>query len=277
MGVSALPRRAFYKMTGSGNDFVVFDARTAAAGELATAGAIQAICARGTGVGADGVVFLEQSPDSAFGMAYYNSDGSRASLCGNAALCCTRLAVMLGAAPAAGFRFQTDAGALSARISGNLPEIDLGAVEELRPEAGIAMVAGERRIGYAVAGVPHLVVLVDDVDRVELNRRGSQLRRDRTLSAGGGANVNFVGRGSRGEWRVRTYERGVEGETLACGTGAVATAAVLEAWRESSAATELVTKSGGVLRVAFRGEPDERRPSLRGEGRLVFEGVLGEL
>lgn len=279
MGVSGLPRRAFFKMTGSGNDFVIFDARLEPAGSLSKPGAIQAICARGTGVGADGVVFLERSPGVAFRMAYFNSDGSRASLCGNAALCCTRLAVRLGVATASGFAFETDAGPIAARMAEDLPEIDLAAISALRAEAGIELAEeqGERRIGYAVAGVPHLVVFVDDLDRVQLETRGSALRRDRSLASSGGANVNFVARGPDAGWRVRTYERGVEGETLACGTGAVATAALLNAWQESGDTTELVTRSGSALRVTLRNVGGELRPSLRGEGRLVFEGTIGEL
>ena len=104
--------RAFVKMTGSGNDFVFFDARQEAAGELATPRRIAELCARGTGIGADGVVFLEPSAEADFAIRYFNSDGSLASLCGNASLCSTRLAAELGAADPAGMSFVTGAGVL---------------------------------------------------------------------------------------------------------------------------------------------------------------------
>lgn len=275
------PGRPFWKLCGSGNDFVFFDARREPAGALATADAIRRLCARATGVGADGVVFLEPPDGSVPGatvrMAYYNADGSRASMCGNAALCTTRLAVVLGAAPADGFVIQTDVGAVPARlrVDEDLPEIELPPVRELAADA-VAIVggAGERRIGYARAGVPHLVLRVDDVDAVALDARGRTLRFDPSLADG--ANVNWVAPTADGAWRMRTYERGVEGETLACGTGAIACATVLRAWGESGDETVLVTSSGKPVRVRQPAEPD-RGPTLAGEGRIVFAGTLGTI
>jgi diaminopimelate epimerase len=266
--------RAFFKLCGSGNDFVFFDARREPAGEWAAADSIARLCTRGTGVGADGVVFLEPSPSAAVRMAYYNSDGSRASLCGNATLCTTRLAVVLGAADRAGFLIETDAGLIRARLAGDDPEIELQPVRTLATDAeGIRPVADEQRIGFALAGVPHLVVLVRDADAVALVERGRTLRHDSTLESG--ANVNFVSPTAEG-WRMRTYERGVEGETLACGTGAVACAAVLSAWGESGVETMLWTSSGRPLRVRAP-ESADRGPRLVGEGRIVFQGTLGDL
>ena len=266
--------RTFYKLCGSGNDFVFFDARQEQPGALASPGMIARLCARGTGVGADGVVFVEASDVAAVRMAYYNSDGSRASLCGNATLCTTRLAVVLAAADPAGFAIETDAGLIHARLLGADPEIELQPVRQLAAAApGIATQGDERRIGFALAGVPHLVVEVPEADAVDLRTRGRTLRYDATLEAG--ANVNFVSRTSAG-WRMRTYERGVEGETLACGTGAVACAAVLGAWDECGDETVLLTSSGRPLRVRVP-ESIGRGPRLAGEGRIVFQGTLGDL
>jgi diaminopimelate epimerase len=268
--------REFFKLCGSGNDFVFFDARATPAGALAEPDQIRRLCARATGVGADGVVFLEPSDAAAVRMAYYNSDGSRATLCGNATLCATSLAVTLGAADSAGFVIETDAGPIRARIVGGAPEIELPALRALTPDApGIGVGDGERRIGFAVAGVPHLVVRVSDADAVDLVGRGRSLRHHPTLEAG--ANVNFVSPGPQGRWRMRTYERGVEGETLACGTGAVACAAVLAAWCEAESAVELVTSSGRIVTVRPSVDPLAGRPTLAGEGRLVFRGHLGNL
>jgi diaminopimelate epimerase len=271
------PGRPFVKMSGSGNDFVFFDALGEPAGSLAMPDRISALCARGTGIGADGVVFLEPSDRADFAIRYFNADGSLASLCGNASLCSTRLAADLGIADPTGMRFETGAGILSARIRDGLPEIDLQAVSAVQEDApGIAAVAGERRIGFALAGVPHLVVLCDDTGTAQLEQRGPSLRHHPTTLPAG-ANVNWVSRSGAG-WAMRTYERGVEGETLACGTGAVATAILLSAWGETSGdQTELGTASGRTLRVTLRRAGATWTPSLRGEGRVVFTGRLGEV
>ena len=270
--------RSFYKLTGSGNDFVMFNLGDEEPGLLAEAANIRRLCARGLGIGADGVVFLRSvgsaDENAAFRMRYHNSDGSLASLCGNAALCSTRLAVELGLAPASGFRFVTDAGVISARIADGLPEIDLEPIAELLDDARISLQGAEKRLGFALAGVPHLVVEVPDVRAVDLESRGAALRHHPSLRDG--ANVNFISPAGNGAWDMRTYERGVEGETLACGTGAVACAAVLRAWGASGERTAILTRSGQTLHVAMP-PVSSARPSLRGEGRIVFTGRLGEL
>ena len=125
-----------------------------------------------------------------------------------------------------------------------------------------------------MVGVPHVVILCGDVESVDVEGRGRPIRYDPALAAG--ANVNFVARDGDG-WAMRTYERGVEAETLACGTGSVASAALLTAWGESGASTALRTRSGLTLTVRFR-ENDRGlvTPSLAGEGRIVFRGELPE-
>jgi len=273
-GVISSTRRPFFKMTGSGNDFVIFDARSEPAGELERPERIQAVSARGTGVGADGVVFLEPSSRADYLMRYFNSDGSRASLCGNASLCSARLAVELGMVEPGGFTFESDAGVLKARIREGEPEIDLEAIEVVRPELPIARRSGENRLGYAVAGVPHLVVVCDSVAKVDVEGRGRVLRHD--PGQPDGANVNFLSREPDG-WAIRTFERGVEGETLACGTGAVASAVLLTSWGESKGGAVFRTQSGRLLTVTLRQDTGRWLASLRGEGRLVFRGELAEI
>jgi diaminopimelate epimerase len=260
----------FYKMTGSGNDFVFFDIRTEALAGLETVESVRALCARGTGVGADGVVFLDRSSDSDFAIRYYNADGSLASLCGNASLCSVALATRLNGATRE-LRFGTGAGTLSGRICDGEPQIDVGAVRELTSDYEIPLGPGEERIGFALVGVPHLTILCADVNQVDVEGRGSVLRRWPTLAHG--ANANFVSRLGDG-WAVRTFERGVEAETLACGTGAVASAAILRSWGESADQCRLRTRSGKVLTVRLRGVGSETTATLSGEGRLVFMGVL---
>jgi diaminopimelate epimerase len=267
--------RTFFKMSGSGNDFVMVDAMREPPGALAHVESVQTVCARATGVGADGVVFLEPSEVADYRMTYLNSDGSRADLCGNASLCSARLATELGIVTRTEFRFETDAGVLGARILPEGQEVDLQPVSEVRRNLPFRLESGERWIGFALAGVPHLVVRVDDVGTVDVVGRGRPLRHDTSLA--NGANVNFVAPDGAGGFRVRTFERGVEGETLACGTGAVATAILLSEAGEADSRISLTTRSGRVLRVRLVRSAEGWRPSLSGEARLVFEGRFGEL
>lgn len=270
--------RRFWKMTGSGNDFVFMDGRTEPADAFARADVIQRICARGTGVGSDGLVILTGPGGSGadITLTYYNADGTLADLCGNATLCTSSLAARLGAVDPSGFRIATGTGVLNARIRSGRPEFDLPDIELAVPElAAIRPEGGETRLGFAVAGIPHVVIRVPDVALCDVMGRGSYVRHHGSLEAG--ANVNFVSRDAGG-WHIRTFERGVEGETLACGTGSVATAIVLGLWGEADGDVELETASGRTLGIrSSRGADGVWKASLRGEGRLVYEGELGDL
>lgn len=268
--------RQFYKMSGSGNDFVMIDARTEGRGRLDNPEIVQAVCARGTGVGADGIVFLEPSKGADIRLTYLNADGSRADFCGNATLCTTRLATELGMGGPAGLRIETDSGLVAARIREGRPEIDLQPVSDIRLDAAeIDMQTGEQRIGFALVGVPHLVILCADVSTVDVVGRGRPLRSHPSL--GQGANVNFVSPGVDGGWRYRTYERGVEAETLACGSGAVATGILLSSWGLAEPPVDIRTRSGRMLAVTFQRSGGSWSPSLSGEGRVVYRGELSEI
>lgn len=266
-----------YKMSGSGNDFVFVDGRYASLEEW-TPELIAAVCARGTGVGADGLVFVAPgSGPGAVRMVYFNSDGSHAVMCGNAALCSTRLAAHLGFVGKT-MRLETDAGVYESRVNGaqDRAELHLAAVAEPRevPKLGLVAAAGERRAALGTVGVPHLVVLVDDVEAIDLMGRGKALRGDKALGSAG-ANVNFVSSGGDGRWKMRTYERGVEAETLACGTGAVTAACALAAWGLATFPVVFLTRSGLELRVsAKRSGAQYDEVWLEGEARMVFRGVL---
>jgi diaminopimelate epimerase len=265
-------------MTGSGNDFVMIDGRVSGPEDW-TAEEIRAVCARGTGVGADGLVFV--APGSAPGavrMVYLNSDGSRAAMCGNAALCSARLATRLGLAPDT-MLLETDAGTYHAHASAleERARLGLAPIDPPLDVPGLVAAPGEERAALALVGVPHLVVMVADVERVRLAARGPVLRRDPALGPEG-ANVNYISRGpAPGEWRMRTYERGVEDETLACGTGAVAAACALERWGLTTFPVTLITRSGRPMDVHADKLPSGQyeKVSLTGEARLVFRGVLG--
>jgi diaminopimelate epimerase len=173
------------------------------------------------------------------------------------------------------FTIETDVGVIPARFVAEVPEIDLNPVSECRLDAGIPLAAGERRMGFAMAGVPHLVIVVDDLEAVDVVGRGRPLRRHPSLKAG--ANVNFVRPEADGTFSYRTYERGVEAETLACGTGAVATAWLLTEWGLTSGPVRLKTRSGRAVGVRFGPKNAGAKASLSGEARIVFRGQLGEL
>ncbi len=275
----------FVKMTGSGNDFVVFDARQVNVPAVTRPAAIRAICDRHNGIGADGVVVLEAEGSStaaavptraAVRILYFNSDGSAADLCGNATLCSAALASMIGLASADGMGLITPSGVIEGQVVDGQPEIALPPVHSVVLDAAVVREAGESRVGFAIAGIPHLVVACDDVEAIDVEERGAMLR---WHPAGGptGANVNWVSSRPDGSWRYRTFERGVEGETLACGTGAVATAVLLTEWQLGTSPVRLITSSGRPLDVTLERRDLTWSARLRGEGRVVFRGEIGEL
>lgn len=268
----------FAKMTGSGNDFVFFDGRDVSIERVTSPEVIQSICNRHNGIGADGIVVLEPArPEADVRIHYFNSDGTPADLCGNATLCSTSMSAVLGLAADSGMTLTTPAGLITSRVDDGLPEIDLQPVSGIRTSMPIDLVNGEERVGFAVAGIPHLVILCADAERVDVAGRGPMLRWHQA-SGPAGANVNWVSPMEGGRWRYRTFERGVEGETLACGTGAVATAVLLTSWGLATTSTVTIrTSSGRDLEVRLHVTETGFRPTLRGEGRVVFRGVIDSI
>ena len=269
----------FYKVTGSGNDFVMFDGHYVKAEELSTK-AIVAICDRRLGIGADGVALLEPTEEDGvhFAFRFWNSDGSPGPMCGNGALCATTLAGVLEFARAGDeVKFSTEAGIHRGRVVGDQSEIWLPDCPPPAPVPAVRTAAGEEGPMLARPSVPHLVLRVKDVGRVPLEERGPGLRRDPALGEGG-ANVNWVAPRGDGTWAYRTFERGVEGETLACGTGAVACALVLAGEKLVEPPVCLWTRSGLPLVVTWDQSPSGAKAiRLRGEGRVVYRGILGSL
>ncbi|MGE0555659.1 MAG: diaminopimelate epimerase, partial [Gemmatimonadales bacterium] len=266
-----------YKMTGSGNDFVFLDGRFH---DLAAwpADRIRAICHRRTGVGADGIVHFETAGPGRLRMRYYNSDGSHAEMCGNAALCATKLAVHLGLAGGTRVVLDTDAGELEGRTVGPgwTAELRFPTAALPRPLAGFALGAGERLALQGTVGVPHTVILVDRLAELDVDGRGRKVRFDPAVGPAG-SNVNFVARTEDEDagWAMRTYERGVEAETLACGTGTIAVALALAAAGQLVLPVRIRSAAGCVYSVTGEVGPDQARDVwLCGEARLVFTGEL---
>ena len=198
-------------------------------------------------------------------------------MCGNGALCATRMARWLELAPKEEMVLETDAGPVRTRVlpgQGDLAEFELAAIGEMS-EPDIEPAAGEQSITFVTVAVPHLVVVVEDAESVPIMTRGRDLRHHPALSPDG-ANVNFVSHSGHA-LRVRTYERGVEGETLACATGSVACAAVLAKQGNVQIPQDILTTSGRTLTAYGDLDTDLhfQSPRLRGEARLVFRAILG--
>jgi len=258
-------RVPFAKMHGAGNDFVVVDRRAlpALADETAVAGFVRAVCDRRRGVGADGVLFLDGGgPDLDFAMRYYNRDGGEADLCGNGGRCLAAFAQARGLGHGGTLAFRSPAGRHRAQVKDGIVDLVLGDVAP--PELGVRLETADGAVTAArvTVGVPHLVIEVPDVAKVDLATFAPGLRAHPALGPAG-ANVDVATVTGPSSARLRTFERGVEGETLACGTGAVATAAALVAAGRVRAPVRLDVASGDTLTVSFA-EAD-----TAGGGRLV--------
>jgi diaminopimelate epimerase len=265
-----------FKMTGSGNDFVFVDGRVYSV-HTWTKDQIRAVCDRRDGIGADGFAVLEPgSSPNKIRFHFFNADGGRAPMCGNGALCATRMARWLELANEDEMILETDAGLVATRVipgEEELAEFEIEAVGEMS-EPAIEPIQREQSITLTSVAVPHLVVVVDDADAVNVKKRGRELRNHPALQPLG-ANVNFVSISGE-SLRVRTYERGVEGETLACATGSVACAAVMAKQQRVTVPRDIISSSGRILQVS--GELDSSlhlcAPKLRGEARRVFRAVI---
>ncbi len=263
----------FTKMSGSGNDFILIDNRGGRIGEEASAAFTIAVCRRRLSVGADGVIFIENARGVDFRWRFYNSDGSLAEMCGNGARCAARFAWLKGIAGRMS-RFETAAGIISTRVVGERVRVKLteprNIVRDLRVETG----AGTFVVDSLDTGVPHVVFWCENVDSVDVATIGREIRYHERF-APSGTNVNFVTRRPDGRLDIRTYERGVEDETLACGTGAVAAALSAHMRGEAQAPVTLVPRGGAALTVFFEAHADVfREVLLEGDARVIYEGVL---
>ncbi|MGH8045746.1 MAG: diaminopimelate epimerase [Chthoniobacterales bacterium] len=266
---------SFTKMNGAGNDFVMLDNR---AGSLAlTGGQIAQLCDRHRGVGADGVLVVEPAADGAdFRMRYYNADGGEAEMCGNGARCFARFARRVSGNDAESISFETPAGVIGARCVGDDVQIDMGAPHSYATATTLNVDGVDLTVHSINTGVPHAVIFVDDLEATDVHHIGMAIRRHPHF-APKGTNVNFVNVCGPGEVAVRTYERGVEGETLACGTGVVACALIHHLECDAASPVSIVVRGGDTLRVGFeRGETpgDFSKVTLTGPADFVFDGTV---
>lgn len=244
----------FTKMQGAGNDFIMIDNRTGVLADARKKEFVTRFCPRALAVGADGVIFLENDPELPLRWDFYNADGSSAEMCGNGARCFALFAQACGVVTVGeSFSFRTLAGVIRARLTGeNRAEIGLtdAPLPVKTPELEVA---GTKMTMYFInTGVPHAVVPVEDLDAVPLREYGAAIRYH-THFAPKGTNANFIARRGN-EVFIRTYERGVEDETLACGTGSVAAAIVAGECYGLSSPVAVRPRSGDTLNISYTRE-----------------------
>jgi diaminopimelate epimerase len=265
----------FTKMHGAGNDFVMIDNRS---GEFPlSVEQVAALCRPHLGIGADGLIVLEPPDDPAVAdarMIYYNADGSRAEMCGNGARCFTAFAFEHGVGENGRLRFHTDAGLLTSTAKDGQYTIQLSEPFDLRIGQVVPLKSGDASVHHLNTGVPHVVKFVDDVTKVDIRPEGSELRFHPAF-APKGANANFVQIDSDGTVIVRTYERGVEDETLACGTGVTAVGIVSHLVHGVSQPVRLRVAAGDILGVTFDRTGDTiTNVKLTGPAKTVFTGTV---
>lgn len=261
----------FYKMSGTGNDFVLLDNR---GGTIPAdpAALVAALCHRRNGVGADGVLLIERAAAPAdFRMRYLNADGGEVAFCGNGGRCIAYFAHAIGAAPAE-MTFAAGDGVHRASVRGRRVRLSMREPRDVRLSFILDLEGRGYAASFADTGVPHVVIPVAELDSFDVAGTGRRIREHRMFEPAG-TNANFIEVLDRHRLRIRTYERGVEDETLACGTGATA-AAVTSALRGlMDSPVECATRGGEVLTVHFRRDGDEVRDvELEGDVRLLFTG-----
>ena len=264
----------FWKLEGAGNDFLGLDGR--AGGFKLKRQQIADLCDRRRGVGADGVLVVEKPKvrGADFRMRYYNSDGGEAEMCGNGARCFALLARVVSGRKGNELRVQTQAGLLTLRTSGQEVQVSMTEPTKLRLGRNLVVAGRKVVVDFLNSGVPHAVLFVRSVRSIDVAKQGRAIRYHSAF-APSGTNVNFVeiGRGNR--IHVRTYERGVEGETLACGTGVVASSILSNLRRGLRSPILVTTRGGDHLRVGFSMVNGQaRKVTLQGPARIVYTGVI---
>jgi diaminopimelate epimerase len=262
----------FTKMSGAGNDFIMVDACTKRL-ELDWPRIALKWCRPKTGIGADGLIVIEPHAECDFAMRIFNADGSEAEMCGNGARCAALFARGLNIAGPS-MRFRTGAGVIGARVTGDDAAIAMTEPKDLETGMSIQTPLGDRTVHFVNTGVPHAVVFTEDLDGEPVFEVGRFLRHHGRF-APEGTNVNFVQVSARDTLRVRTYERGVEDETLACGTGAAASAIVAHHLGIAGPPPVKVRARGGDLTVEFgHGRNGYFGVWLKGPVQSVFRGEI---
>ncbi|NCG27560.1 MAG: diaminopimelate epimerase [Verrucomicrobiales bacterium] len=263
----------FTKMNGAGNDFVIIDNRDLNCG--LEKNKIESLCNRHSGIGADGFMAVEPSQSNGdYRMRYFNSDGNEAEMCGNGARCFARFVYSLQEQKKETIKIETVAGIVVAEILDPEVQIMLSTPFNLKLNIPIEINEQPELIHFINTGVPHAVLLVDELESINIKKTGSAIRHHSAF-APEGTNVNFQKIESSNTLTIRTYERGVENETLACGTGMVANALIHDQLNNINPPVFVNVKGGDTLKVSWEKEKNSyKNVTLTGPAEIVFKGKI---
>ena len=266
----------FVKMTAGGNDFIIIDNRKRLI-PFREEDFVQEICQRKISVGADGLILIENSEVADFKMRYFNPDGKEVEMCGNGARCLAKFARLkeITSRKSSQVTFETRAGIHKAEVIGNRVRLKMVDPSDIRLNFPLDIGTRKYKVYFINTGVPHAVMFARNLDSLNVQDLGSEIRYHQEFQPQG-TNANFLKIEGENRIRVRTYERGVEGETLACGTGAVACTLIGNLAKGIKSPVEVYTKGGDVLKVYFRYSQTQNKLSevyLEGNVKVVYEGT----
>jgi diaminopimelate epimerase len=265
----------FTKMSGSGNDFILIDHRTPFLDEAHLKEFVQKACRRRVSVGADGLILVEPSKKADFKWRFYNADGSEPEMCGNGGRCVARFATFKGIAGPT-LTLETQAGILSARVDGKRVKLELTRPFGLKLDEILPVEGKQYAVSSLNTGVPHAVIFLENLEDLDIIKMGRGLRYH-THFGPKGTNADFVRLENGSSLSVRTYERGVEDETLACGTGAVASALIAGFKGRVKSPAAVKTRGGEVLLVHFEiGGGEVKKVFLEGDVHVIYEAEMWE-
>jgi len=268
-----MKRIPFYKMSGAGNDFIIIDNRNQIVADTELSGFIVSVCRRKMSAGADGLILIEDSDKFDFRWRFFNSDGSNAEMCGNGARCAARFAHVNGIAGTR-LSFETEAGVVSAQINEGRVKVKMPDPSDLKLAYPLNLSDGSLEISSINTGVPHVVVMVEQIAELDVVTLGREIRLHQTF-APAGTNANFVQRSQGNAIEIRTYERGVEDETLACGTGAIASALISASRFNMNSPVDVKTRSGEYLTIYFDNVAGQfNEIYMEGGARIIYTGKL---
>lgn len=265
----------FMKLSGAGNDFVIINNQNKIVDSTKPnfMSFVTKVCQRRMSVGADGILLVESADDVDFRMRYYNADGGEVETCGNGARCISKFAYLNGIVSEK-MRFLTNAGIYEAEVVGDNVKVGMSDPTDIRINVPLTLEDGVHTVGFANSGVPHVVFFVDDLESTDVFDLGQQARYHNDFKPTG-TNANFINIHSQELIEIRTYERGVENETLACGTGSIASAIVSAKLGKVRSPVSVKTASGVILRIHFELEDDTaKNVYLEGDARVIFVGEL---
>ena len=265
----------FFKMSGSGNDFIIVDNRDGIVDEADLLNFIVKVCRRKMSVGADGFILVENAEGADFKWRFFNSDGSVAEMCGNGARCVARFAYLNGIVGPE-MSFETGAGIVEAQVAGESVKIKMTDPSDLKTDYTLELKDRSVSVSSINTGVPHVVIVTDTLDDVEVVKMGREIRLH-DMFAPAGTNVNFICPIKDDTIGIRTYERGVEDETLACGTGSVAGALILARKVKIDGPINVLTRSGGKLKIYYKeNNATYQDVYLEGDARVIYRAKLFE-